>query len=84
MFFTEQLIILGYKNNVFIDKAMDLLIVMGKWHLYKCKLQGREPNIEIFKQQFKERYRIEKHIHASRSNIDNFNNLWTQYKNLIV
>ena len=84
LFFTEQLIVLGYKNNIFTDKAIDLLIVMGKWHLYKCKLQGREPNVEVFKQQFKERYRIEKHIYAARSNIDVFNNLWTQYQNLTL
>ena len=81
--FSEQLIILGYRNNVFTDKVIDLLIVIAKWHLYKCKLQGREPNIEIFKQEFKERYVIEKHIHTSRSNIDNFNDVWLQYRNLL-
>ena len=80
---TEQLIILGYKTNVFTDKAIDLIIVIGKWHLYKCKLQEREPCIEIFKNEMKERYHIEKHIHISRQNIDFFNTTWLQYKNLM-
>ena len=80
---SEQLIILGYKKNVFTDKAIDLIITVGKWHLYKCKLQEREPCLEIFRMELKERYLIEKHIHLSRLNIDLFNLTWLQYKNLI-
>ena len=80
---SEQLIILGYKKNVHTDKAIDLIITVGKWHLYKCKLQEREPCLEIFRMELKERYLIEKHIHLSRLNIDSFNHTWLQYKNLI-
>ena len=80
---TEELIILGYKNNVFTDKAIDLILVIGKWHLYKCKLQDKEPCIEIFKKELKERYLMEKHIYSSRLNIDVFNHTWLQYKHLI-
>ena len=80
---TEELIILGYKNNVFTDKAIDLILVIGKWHLYKCKLQDKEPCIEIFKKELKERYLTEKHIYRSRLNIDVFNHTWLQYKHLI-
>ena len=79
----EQLIILGYKKKIYTDKAIDLIITVGKWHLYKCKLQEREPCLEIFRMELKERYLIEKHIHLSRLNIDSFNHTWLQYKNLI-
>ena len=57
---SEQLIILGAKKNVMTDKVIDLLIITGKWHIYKCKLQDSEPRFEIFKKQFQERYIIEK------------------------
>ena len=80
---TEQLIILGQKDNVFTDKAFDLIIVLGKWHIYKCKLQAREPCIDLFKKELKERYYIEKSIHVTRFNIDSFNRIWLQYNNLI-
>ena len=55
LFLSEQLIIFGTKRNVVTDKVIDLLIITGKWHIYKCKLQDREPRLDIFEQQFKVR-----------------------------
>ena len=82
--FSEQLIIFGTKKNVITDKVIDLLIITGKWHIYKCKLQDREPRLDIFKQQFKERHIIEKSRYITRSAEDIFNNVWTPYRGLLT
>ena len=82
--FSEQLIIFGTKKNVITDKVIDLLIITGKWHIYKCKLQDREPRLDIFKQQFKERHMIEKSRYMTRSAGDIFNNVWTPYRGLLT
>ena len=81
---SEELIILGTKKDIVTDKVIDLLIITGKWHIYKCKLQDREPRIEIFKQQFKERHTIEKRNYLTRSTGERFNDLWLPYKNLLL
>ena len=56
---------------------------MAYIYIYKCKLQAREPCIDLFKKELKERYYIEKSIHVTRFNIDSFNRIWLQYNNLI-
>ena len=81
---SEELIILGTKKDIVTDKVIDLLIITGKWHIYKCKLQDREPRLEIFKQQFKERHTIEKRNYLTRSTGERFNDLWLPYKNLLL
>ena len=81
---SEQLIILGTKRNVITDKVIDLLIITGKWYIYKCKLQDREPRLDTFKQQFKERYTIEKKRYTTQPARETLNNLWTPYMNLIT
>ena len=82
--FSEQLILFGHKKNVITDKVIDLLIVVGKWHIYKCKLQDREPLFDVFKQQFKARYFIEKGIYKALCKIEYFHELWIPYANLIA
>ena len=83
LFFNDQLIVLGIKSNTVTDKVIDLLIIIGKWHIYKCKLQDREPNIEIFKKQFRERYKIEKYTNIEKSQRDLFDKTWLPYRQLV-
>ena len=81
--FSEQLIVLGTKNNTITDKVIDLLILIGKWHIYKCKLQDKQPSLEIMKQQFRDRYLIEKKNSISNARQEIFNTTWQPYKQLI-
>ena len=83
LFFSEELIVFGLKKNIVTDKVIDLLILIGKWHIYKCKLQDREPTIDIFKQQFKQRYTIEKSISIAGQKYNSFKDTWHPYQNLI-
>ena len=82
--FSEQLIVFGHKENVLTDNVIDLLILIGKWHIYKCKLQEREPVLDIFKQQFKTRYLIEKGISKALCKLDSFTRSWIPYVNLFT
>ena len=82
--FSEQLIVFGHKKNVLTDKVIDLLLLVGKWHIYKCKLQDTEPMINVFKQQFKSRYFIERGINKALGKLDSFTEIWAPYLNLLV
>ena len=81
--FSEQLVIFGIKRHVITDKVVDLLLLTGKWHIYKCKLQNREPSIDIFKQQFKERYTTERLMNIARLKVKRFDDAWLPYKQLV-
>ena len=52
---SQKLIILGTKENVVTDRVIDLLIITGQWHFKKCTIQDKEPRLDIFEQQFKEK-----------------------------
>ena len=81
---SELYIIFGvnsHDNNT--DKVLDLIILLGKFHLYKCKLQNSLPNIMHFKNIIKIRYYIEKYNSRINDTEPDFENIWLPYITLI-
>ena len=81
--FTEELVVLGRKNKTITDKVMDLIILLAKWHIYKCKLQNTYPHLNAFKNILRNRYIIEKYNSAMQCNITKFSMMWRMYQPLI-
>ena len=77
--FTENLIIFGKCNATHTDKICDLIILIAKFYIYRCKVQNKSLNINIFIKELYRRYQIEKSI-SKDSNL--FKNNWTQYETL--
>ena len=46
---SECLILLGIDDNIKTDNAFDLILLLAKQYLYKCKIEKRLPNIDIFR-----------------------------------
>lgn len=81
--FSESLVLFGWKQNCKTDKIMDLMILLGKYHIYKCKIQNKIPSTQYFKQTVRQRYVIEKYAHAIAGKIDRFLVNWAPYMNLL-
>ena len=81
--FTKELIIFGLKSNTFTDKVMDLIILLAKWHIYKCKLLNTSPQVMAFKNILKSRYVIEKYSSAIQCNSTKFASNWLMYLPLL-
>ena len=81
--FSESLVLFGLKENVKTDKTMDLLILLGKYHIYKCKINKTIPNVNLFQKYVKQRFYIEKYMSTISGMFDKFTANWCSYRNLI-
>ena len=80
---SELFIIFGIKPNQTSDKVLDLIILLAKFHIYKCKLQNTLPNILYLKNIIKNRYKIEKYNNTISGNQAEFEEAWHPYNALI-
>jgi len=80
--FSKELVILGCKLNTRTDKVLDLIILLAKFHIYKCKINNLIPNITHFLNSLKQRYEIEKYCCKINGNYHQFEEIWLPYKNL--
>lgn len=60
--FTQHIILFGCEKNVKTDTIIDLLIMLGKSFIYRCKMKKIIPYFRMFVHTIKYRYRIEKYI----------------------
>lgn len=81
--FSESLILFGWKENCKTDKVMDLIILLGKYHIHKSKLQNRIPNCTSFKNIVRDRYCIERYAHAIAGLNEKFISNWLPYLRLL-
>ena len=74
--FTENLVIFGKCNDIYTDKICDFIILIAKFYIYRCKVQNKALNINVFIRELYRRYQIEKSISESSNS---FKNNWTPY-----
>ena len=77
--FNKKLILLGQSEYIYTDSVCDLIILMAKFFIYRCKVQGSPLMLRIFIKELYERYCLEKMF---RSNDHSFCNTWYPYLNL--
>ncbi|XP_070180397.1 uncharacterized protein [Littorina saxatilis] len=80
--FSKGLIIFGNDDNVNTDNVLDLIILLGKYYIYKCKLQGSVPLLSGFLKILKQRYYIEKKLNFIRNRNVEFLSEWLPYANI--
>ena len=81
--FSDILVILGVKQHERTDPIHDLIILLGKFYIYKCKLQNTTPSIVAFQNVVKHRYKVEKHSHFLKGTLCEFEQLWHPYLTLV-
>ena len=77
--FTENLVLFGRCNMISTDKVCDLIILIAKFYIYRCKVQKNILNVNVFIKELYKRYHIEKIINK---NSNAFKNCWIPYLNL--
>ena len=58
--FSLESVLLGYKNCVPYKNAINCIILVVKFFIYKCKMEGREPDFAGVQSYVKFHYNIEK------------------------
>ena len=81
---SQMLILFGCQKNIKTDKVFDLMILLGKWYIYKCKVDGCIPLLSVFITHLVKRYKIEEHNARLNSTMFDFTLQWNPYKPLIV
>ena len=84
MVLTKTLIIFGVESNFKTDCVFDLLILMAKFHVYKCRLQEKIPNLRSFINIVKHRYLVEKYRHGISGSMGKFTVDWLPYRPLVL
>ena len=82
---TEFLVIFGIEKNVVLDSVVDLIILLSKYHIFRCKLSNSVPSLNHFKHIFKRRYFIEKDkaLIPKIPSVTSFEEQWRHYMFLI-
>ena len=76
----EKLILFGKSELVCTDNVSDLIILLAKLFIYRCKVQGKNLILRMFKQYIYNRYCIEKYL---ARNSPEFKTRWDPYLEII-
>ena len=80
---TEQLVIFGVKDDVTTDKAFDLIMLITKHYIFRCRCLKTIPNFICFSKEVRQRAAIEKHAWALKGDLTAYFSLWSPYFPLI-
>ena len=75
----EKLVYFGKCDLLFTDNTCDIILLLAKSFIYKCKVQGRRLNKICFIRELHDRYIVEKYI---AENSTEFKNKWMPYQGL--
>ena len=82
MRFSKSLVLLGIDNNIKIDDTFYFILLLAKQYLYKCKLDSRVPDVNVFRKRLLYRYKIEEHNSKMNLSCHEFTTKWIMYKTL--
>ena len=63
--------------------ALNLILLLCRFHIYKTKMQGGLPSIQIFKRDIIRYFSLEKYIFIKNGNILKFRQKWNNYYTLL-
>ena len=58
---TENLVLFGIDSTAITDNMFDLIILLAKQYLYRCKFEQSVPLVSVFRKQLKLRHKLEKY-----------------------
>ena len=77
--FTRDLIILGIEKTTVTDRFLDLLMLMGKHHIFTAKLQGNIPHVNTLIIKIKHRFLAERYYYTVNNLYSKFTHKWPLY-----
>ena len=58
---TENLVLFGIDSTAITDRSFDLIILLAKQYLYRCKFEQSVPLVSVIRKQLKLRHKLEKY-----------------------
>ena len=80
--FRQELVVFGTSANIITDRAIDFLILLAKFYIYKCRFIENIPNCLSFISNLKKRLEIEKLLAIRRNKYSQFQLMWYPYLGL--
>ena len=77
---TENLVLFGIDSTAITDKKIDLIILLAKQYLYRCKFEQSVPLVSVFKKQLKLTNKLEEYNSKITFQENAFNARWHYYK----
>lgn len=77
--FNEHIVIFGVDPGIQTDDTTDLIILLAKFFIFKCKISSTIPIIDQFLRELKNRYIVEEHNAKITSKSFKFDNDWRLY-----
>ena len=74
---------MGVKDDVATDKVRDLIMLMAKDYIFRCRCLKTIPNFICFSKEVRQRAAIEKHVWALKGDLTTYFSLWSPYFPLI-
>ena len=81
---TENLVLFGIDSTAITDKIFDLIILLAKQYLYRCKFEQSVPLISVFRNQLKLRHKLEEYNSKITFQENAFNARWHCYRPLLL
>ena len=81
---TENLVLFGIDSTVITDTIFDLIILLAKQYLYRCKFEHSVPLVSVFWKQLKQRYKLEEYNSKITFTENAFNARWHCYQTLLL
>ena len=79
------MVLFGHDEHFKSDATFDLILLLGKLLMYKCRIDKTTPQFQIFKTYIQTRYETEKYISIVNMTYIYMTNLtnWICYKRLV-
>ena len=71
------------EDNVVTDRVLDLIVLMAKHYIFRCRCLKVTPLFVCFSREVKQRALIEKHIWLMKDNLTMYFSFWFPYFPLI-
>ena len=81
---TENLVLFGIDSTAITDKIFDLIILLAKQYLYRCKFEQSVPLISALRKQLNLRHQLEEYNSKITFQENAFNARWHCYRPLLL
>ncbi|WP_419598529.1 hypothetical protein, partial [Thiolapillus sp.] len=79
----ESIVLFGHDCSFKSDDTFDLIILLAKFFIYKCKVKKNIPQFHLFRNYLKTAFEAYKYIAIINMSYDKFTKEWQFYKTLM-
>ena len=79
----ENIVLLGHDSNFKSDDRFDLIILLAKIFVHKCKVKKNTPHFHLFKNYLETAFEAYKYVAIIRMSYDKLTKEWQFYRTLM-